>query len=321
MSTAKRSEILFLYDLSWANPNGDPLDANKPRIDLETGINFVTDVRLKRTIRDELYTRGHEILVRDTVLEDGTLADGKYRAMQFMPEDYKKYTKKEFGKLQEKLNQNVLKSCLDVRLFGCTLPFGFQLEKKEQSGSVTYTGPVQFKMGYSMHPVKLEFIKGTGAFASGKDKDNKTFRQEYVLPYSLILFYGIVNNRAADLTGLTEEEVDLMLNALWEGTKNLISRTKAGQTPRVLIRVVYKEGDFHIGELDKNLKFIFDRPAESIRDISDGQLDFNGLITKLVQYKNNIDKVELRLADRLPIKDGLNIADKFREIGLNVQTL
>lgn len=52
----KRSELLFCYDVTDANPNGDPLDSNKPRIDEETNINFVTDVRLKRTIRDYLYS-------------------------------------------------------------------------------------------------------------------------------------------------------------------------------------------------------------------------------------------------------------------------
>jgi len=50
-----RSEILFIYDVKDANPNGDPLDENKPRIDEETNMNIVTDVRLKRTIRDYLH--------------------------------------------------------------------------------------------------------------------------------------------------------------------------------------------------------------------------------------------------------------------------
>ena len=49
-----RSELIFLYDVQYANPNGDPLDDNKPRIDPSTGINLVSDVRLKRTIRDYL---------------------------------------------------------------------------------------------------------------------------------------------------------------------------------------------------------------------------------------------------------------------------
>ncbi|PIW11018.1 MAG: type I-B CRISPR-associated protein Cas7/Csh2, partial [Caldiserica bacterium CG17_big_fil_post_rev_8_21_14_2_50_35_7] len=60
-----RSEILFLYDVTNSNPNGDPLDENKPRIDEGTGINIVTDVRLKRTVRDYLHDfRQQEIFVR-----------------------------------------------------------------------------------------------------------------------------------------------------------------------------------------------------------------------------------------------------------------
>ena len=69
----KRSEIIFCYDIKDANPNGDPLDSNKPRIDEETGQNIVTDVRLKRTIRDFLFeNKGHnidgekDIFVRET---------------------------------------------------------------------------------------------------------------------------------------------------------------------------------------------------------------------------------------------------------------
>jgi len=321
MSIAKRSEIIFIYDLAWANPNGDPLDANKPRIDIETGINFVTDVRLKRTIRDELHSQGYEILIRDTIKEDGTLADGKSRATDFLPDKKAKYTKKEFQDALRLIKNNVCNSCIDVRLFGCTLPVELKVETKNESSSVTFTGPVQFKMGYSLHPVKCEFIKGTGAFASGDNKDAKTFRQEYILPYSLILFYGIVNNRSAEMTGLTEEEVNVMLNAMWDGTKNLISRTKAGQTPRVLIRVIYKDRDFHIGELDKNITYLYDKSPESIRDISEGVLDFERFIETLDKYKDQIEKVQIRLHDRIPIKNGINIIEKLNKIGISVQTL
>ena len=85
MSNVKKAEIIFLYDLAWANPNGDPNDGNKPRVDSETGINIVTDVRLKRTIRDELIHRGYEVLIKDTIDErTGTLKDGKSRAKDFM---------------------------------------------------------------------------------------------------------------------------------------------------------------------------------------------------------------------------------------------
>ena len=78
MSTSikNRSEIVFLYDVKDANPNGDPLDENKPRIDEETNTAMVSDVRLKRTIRDYLHDfKGHEIFIREVRKEDNTLKD------------------------------------------------------------------------------------------------------------------------------------------------------------------------------------------------------------------------------------------------------
>ena len=84
----KRSEILFLYDVTYANPNGDPNDENKPRIDEESGLNIVTDVRLKRTIRDYLHDfKKEEIFIREIRDEDGYLQDAKTRARDFLPQD------------------------------------------------------------------------------------------------------------------------------------------------------------------------------------------------------------------------------------------
>src|SRR5690554_803050 len=144
----KRSELVFLYDIKDASPNGDPLDMNKPRIDEETGVNIVTDVRFKRTIRDYFYeAKGYngkdekDIFVREIKNEDGTIQDGKARA-------------KDFKENPEK----ILKTCIDVRLFGGVIPLS--------NDSITYTGPVQFQMGRSLHPVEMKHIKGTGAFAS-----------------------------------------------------------------------------------------------------------------------------------------------------------
>lgn len=298
MSTAKRSEIVFLYDIAWGNPNGDPNDANKPRIDDETGINIVTDVRLKRTIRDELIERNYEVLVKDTLNEDGTLADGKHRGTDFLPESGKAKANKKSDK--EKLTQeeletfkNNVRQCIDIRLFGCVLPSDIK------NASLQYTGPVQFKMGYSMHPVKLEYVKGTGAFASGDGKDQKTFRQEYFLPYSLINFYGLVNDRAAKETGLTQEDVILLLDTMWTGTKNLITRTKAGQVPRFLMNVSYKTKDFYIGGLDKKIKFIYEMKGEAVRSISDGTIQFEALRVCLVNNKEHIDTVTIRMDSEL----------------------
>lgn len=274
----KRSELIFIYDIKDNNPNGDPIDQNKPRIDEETGINIVTDVRLKRTIRDYLHEyKGLEIFVREIKDDKGKVQDGKKRA-------------KDFGKDKKEIIENVLKKCVDVRLFGATIP----LDKD----SATFTGPVQFNMGRSFHKVEVKRIKGTGAFASGEGKDNKTFREEYVLPYSLIGFYGIINEKAAENTNLTKEDIDYLVDAIWNGTKNLISRSKVGQTPRLFIKVNYKKEYFHIGDLIKTVKLESDKADEEIRDVEDFTLNMDEFVKVINDNKEKIDSIDLKVDNR-----------------------
>ncbi|KYD25563.1 type I-B CRISPR-associated protein Cas7/Csh2 [Geobacillus sp. B4113_201601] len=312
----QRSELLFLYDVQWANPNGDPVDGNKPRIDEETGKNIVTDVRLKRTIRDYLYDyRQQEIFVREIAQDDEYIQDAKARAEDFLVKDGEKLDKSKLTlrEMKKIINDEVLRQCIDVRLFGVTLPI--EKNQKEKS-SITHTGPVQFKMGQSLHRVKMEYIKGTGAFASGGQMTQKTFREEYVLPYSLIAFYGIINEAAARFTGLTEEDVELLMEAIWEGTKNLISRSKVGHVPRLLLRVVYQEPYFHIGELDKYISLHTEKAEEEIRDVSDYVLDVSRLVEVLVQQKEHIANIELRQDGRLACSE--NLAERLRKEGITV---
>jgi CRISPR-associated protein Csh2 len=274
-----RSEILFIYDIRDGNPNGDPMDENKPRIDEETGVNPVTDVRLKRTIRDYLNNfKGEEIFVREIVYDaEGHIQDGKMRAGNF-------------GNNAER----ILKECIDIRLFGGVIPL--------KEDSITYTGPVQFKMGRSLHRVTTKHIKGTGAFASKEGSKQATFREEDFLAYSLISFYGIINENAAKKetgTGLSEEDVKLLLEGIWNGTKSLISRSKAGQVPRLLIKVNYSKENYHIGDLDKMMKLIAEIPHENIRDITDYQLEISELVKKLAAEKGSIKDIEVCVDDRI----------------------
>ena len=79
-----RSEIIFLYDILDNNPNRDPLDSNKPRIDEETSTNIVTDVRLKRTSRDYLHDyKKQEIFVIEVKDDEGHVYDAKQRVQDF----------------------------------------------------------------------------------------------------------------------------------------------------------------------------------------------------------------------------------------------
>lgn len=312
-----RSEIVFLYDVKDVNPNGDPMDENKPRIDEETGINIVTDVRLKRTIRDYLHDfKKLEIFVREIEYEAGKIQDAKLRAEDFLIKDGKKLDKKSVKTLSDMkdiIAQNILNQCIDVRLFGGTLP----IEKTEKEKSaITLTGPVQFRMGRSLHKVEIMHIKGTGAFASEPGKEQKTFRDEYVLPYSLICFYGVINENASKYTHLTEEDVGLLLEGIWNGTKNLISRSKVGQMPRLLIRVIYKEENYHAGDLDKKIILKSETSDEQIRGVGDYKLEITELLKTITEYKDKIAKIEYQLDhDMHFIKNGQVItSDELKQL-------
>jgi len=272
-----RSEIIFIYDIRDGNPNGDPMDENKPRIDEETGVNLVTDVRLKRTIRDYLHNfKSQEIFVREIIYDkqNGYIQDGKKRAKNF-----------------DDKAETILNECIDVRLFGGVIPL--------KEDSITYTGPVQFKMGRSLHRVTMMHIKGTGAFASKEGSKQATFREEDFLPYSLISFYGIINENAAKHTHLTEDDLKLLLEGTWNGTKSLISRSKAGQVPRLLLKINYSKENYHIGDLDKMLKLVTKMPHENIRDPADYQIDISELVKKLAAEKGSIKDIEICVDDRI----------------------
>lgn len=284
-SINNKSEIIFCYDIKDANPNGDPTDSNKPRIDEETNINIVTDVRLKRTIRDYLYEyKGYngidtgDIFVRELKSKNKKegIKDGKARS-------------EDFGSSTEE----ILDKCIDIRLFGGVLPL-----KKD---SITFTGPIQFQMGRSMHEVEMKYIKGTGAFASQDGKKQKTFREEYILPYSFINFYGIINDRAAEHTNLDEQDIDLLLEGMWEGTKNLITRSKFGQMPRLLIKINYNKEGFFIGDVNKYIKLVTELRDEKIRDVEDFQLDVSNLINILNKYNDKIESIEYIVDERLSL--------------------
>lgn len=324
-----RSEIIFLYDVKDANPNGDPLDENKPRIDEETGINIVTDVRLKRTIRDYLQSKNKEIFVREIAHdEEGHIQDAKMRAGNFGND-----------------RNRILGECIDIRLFGGVLPIvkskkdkggkakkdtdaepkeGKDTESKEDKGAITYTGPVQFKMGRSLHRVTIKHIRGTGAFSSDPKATHKTFREEDFLPYSLIRFYGIINENAAKLTGLTDDDVQLLLDGIWNGTKSLITRTKVGQVPRLLLKVNYSKKNYHIGGLDEMLTLKTELPHENIRDASDYQIDVSNLVKKLTEEKDTIQNIEVCADDRMRFcRNGVafSMADLKAATGIDVKLI
>lgn len=284
MPVANRSELVFLYDIKDANPNGDPMDENRPRIDEETEINIVTDVRLKRTIRDYLHNfKNADIFIIKEITEEGTQKTREKRLEELKIIKSKKDAEK------------LLNKYTDLRLFGATIAV--------EDMPITWIGPVQFRFGRSLHKVEPRTIKGTSVMPSGEEKKAGTFIETQILPYSLICFYGIVNENAAKTTHLTEDDVNLLLDGIWNGTKNLITRSKVGQMPRFLLRVMYKDKNYHIGDIEKKIKLVYAKDnkevkeGKDIRNISEVKLNISDLINTLKKNVEKIEKIQSEIND------------------------
>lgn len=288
-----RSEILFLYETENANPNGDPLNENRPRFDNEDATVLVSDVRLKRTIRDYWYEYkgyngkdGKDIFVRETKYAEGDkeyVSDGKRRAAAF-----------------SESREKVLETCIDIRVFGGVLPL--------KNDSITLTGPVQFQMGRSLHKTEVTIEQGTGAFAAGDKKSQATFRTEYKVPYALIGFNGVVNEKAAQYSLMSEADKELLTEGIWEGTKNLISRSKFGQNPVLLLQVNYKDS-FYIGNLRQRIQLRSEKNEMAFRGLEDFQLDLTAVLNELKANRDRIESVEVKADNRLNIYPVLKITD------------
>jgi CRISPR-associated protein Csh2 len=275
MAFSKRREYLFIYSVKDANPNGDPLDANHPRHDEDTGQILVSDVRVKRTARDQWLREGKDVFV-----------DGECKTLA----DRVKELKTKFGVDN---GEAALSRCVDTRLFGATFALG-----KE---SFSWTGPMQFKWGRSLHRAEAKLVQGTAAFATKSESEQRSFRNEYIVPFALIGVYGIANQYPSKETGATDGDLDELTLALWKGTTNLITRSKVGHVPRMLMEVTYVDGfDGAVGSLDEKIalkslggKALSDDEQLALRSPKDVRLNMTGLVTKLVAHANNVEKIRI----------------------------
>lgn len=297
-----RKELLFVYSVKDANPNGDPLNANHPRYDEETGQVLVSDVRIKRTIRDEFMR-----MKKNEDEYEEVFIDGLPKTMKNRYEELKsKYTDKEKA-------QEILKECIDARLFGVTFALG-------EKATFAWTGPVQFKWGRSLHKAKVEFIQGTGAFVTNEGGEQRTIRNEYIVPFALIATYAIGNQYASVRTGASDEDFNKLVEALWNGTNNLITRSKTEHRSRMLLVIDYVEGfNGLIGSLDERIKLVKKDGSElsedeqlALRSITEVSIDLREVCEKLEPLSNQIEQIKIIKDPDLEILGLAELQDKFK---------
>lgn len=276
MTIQNNSEILFLFDAKQSNPNGDLDSENKPRMDGD--INLVSDVRLKRYIRDYLENfKGEDLFVTDKA------KDSKDRAAQL-------------GK--EKKEQ---KDCIDVKMFGAVLA--------ESGANTHFVGPIQFNWGYSLNEVELQESKTiTSSFSSGEGI-GKDFR----VKYSFIAFNGSINAKNTgddkDKVNLTDKDVKLLDEAIIKAIPLCRTRSKIGQMPRLYLRVELKNSDSFLKDLREFIKL---KRQEDLNSISDVELDCTKLDEYLKENKEIINKIYYFKDNNLNI-EGLNFDESYFE--------
>lgn len=292
MSIKKNSEILFIYDAKMSNPNGDMDNENKPRMDYDTDTNLVSDVRLKRYLRDYFEKALNKPVF---VTEDATKA--KERVSQIINR-----TPAENSPVKKVELKTIIESCYDIKFFGAVLG--------TTGGNDHLTGPVQFNWGYSLNPVEInESSTITSSFSSGEGV-GKDFR----VKYSLIAFSGGINANIAESTELNDDDVKLFDKAMVKAIPFCRTRSKIGQTPRLYIRVQASDNKSILKDLREYLSLDYNTDVDnkySVRNIA--QLVLN--IEKLTSYLDNkpIEKIIFWKDDKLEIKGWDSLTSKFEE--------
>jgi CRISPR-associated protein Csh2 len=252
-------------------PNGDPFTGEQ-RYDDETKRVLVSDVRIKRFIRDYFHENGKDIYVGNPD-PDNKMTGGQRFKMLFEKRADKNTTARDFAL-----------SLIDVRLFGAVIPIQQDKAKKktEEEGenvkAFNLTGAVQFAMlNPSLNTTDLRIHQNTSTLISDEKNKQGAIGTTTVVPYSVNQIHGWINPFSAKHTGLTDEDIVEMFKALWESVNNANTRTKSNQNSLLLIHIVYAEPNKKLYGVDRLIKLVSEKRDEQIRSSDDYQLDFSAL--------------------------------------------
>ncbi|MBR4692350.1 MAG: type I-C CRISPR-associated protein Cas7/Csd2 [Oscillospiraceae bacterium] len=236
-----RYEFVILFDVENGNPNGDPDAGNMPRIDPESGYGLVTDVCLKRKIRNYVETvkedsTGYRIYIKDGV----PLNRSDREACEYVGVDADKLkeAKKKDDNLDAKLRDFMCENYFDIRTFGAVMTTF--MKGALNCGQVR--GPVQLGFSRSIDPILPQEVTITRTAitteADAEKKDTEMGRK-YIVPYALYRCEGYISaNLARKTTGFSEDDLAL----LWEAILNMFENDRAAARGKMAVRelIVFK---------------------------------------------------------------------------------
>jgi CRISPR-associated protein Csd2 len=237
MSLNNRYDFVLLFDVKDGNPNGDPDAGNLPRLDAETGHGLVTDVSLKRKVRNFIgLIKGEQPPYEIYVKEKAVLNKTHERAYEgigkadLLKGDEKK---RKGGDAVSEARAWMCKNFYDVRTFGAVMSTGVNC------GQVR--GPVQLTFARSVDPiVALEhsitrMAVATEAEAEKQDGDNRTMGRKHTVPYGLYMAHGFVSSFLAKQTGFSEDDLQL----LWQALAGMFEHDRSAARGEMTTRGLY----------------------------------------------------------------------------------
>lgn len=211
-SLQNKIDFSVIFTVKNANPNGDPLNGNRPRTDYE-GYGEITDVCLKRKIRDRLQNDGQAIFVQSDEKKTDGMTSLKARAES-----------EEFGLGKDALNakntppdeaaRRACKKWLDVRTFGQL--FAFKSDSKD-GVSIPIRGPVTIQSAFSMEPVSItstQITKSVSGEGDGSKKSSDTMGMKHRVDSATYVVFGSMNPQLAERTGFSDEDAELIKSVL-----------------------------------------------------------------------------------------------------------
>ena len=236
-----RHEFVILFDIENGNPNGDPDAGNMPRIDPETGYGLITDVCLKRKIRNYVETvkeeePGYSIYIK----EDVPLNRSDNKAFEYLGVNEKtvKELKKKDPDADLKIRDFMCRNFYDIRTFGAVMTTF--VKASLNCGQVR--GPVQLGFARSIDPIVSQEVTITRvAITTEKDAENKSTEmgRKNIVPYALYRVEGYISaNLARKVTGFSEDDLEL----LWEAIINMFENDHSAARGKMAVRelIVFK---------------------------------------------------------------------------------
>lgn len=230
-----RYEFVILFDVENGNPNGDPDAGNMPRLDPETGYGLVTDVCLKRKIRNYVETvkedeAGYRIYIKDGVPLNRS--DAEALAHWNLDEKTIKDAKKKDEHLDEKIRDFMCREFFDIRTFGAVMTTF--VKNNLNCGQVR--GPVQLGFARSVDPIIPQEVTITRvAITTEADAEKKgtEMGRKYIVPYALYRCEGYVSaNLARKTTGFSQEDLEL----LWQAILNMFENDRSAARGKMAVR-------------------------------------------------------------------------------------